>query len=56
MNRTILKYLFIVLCLIIFGCSSDDNDDRPFCSEYNEQNPNDDFIPCENEESPCKCG
>ncbi len=57
MIKRVLKYLFVFTCLIILGCSSDDDgDDRPLCSEYNAQNPNDNFVPCESEESPCKCG
>ena len=53
--KTTLKSL-LILTLFMFGCSSDDGDDRPFCSEYNIQDPNADFVNCEDPESECKCG
>jgi hypothetical protein len=56
--KIILKYITLFSFLLVLSCSTDDDngDDRPFCSEYNAQNPSDEFVPCENEESPCKCG
>lgn len=48
------KILFIVF--LTFSCSSDDNNDKPLCSDINIQNPNDGFIPCDDPESVCRCG
>jgi hypothetical protein len=54
MNK-ILKFSILLIFLGTFSCS-DDDDNRPLCSEYNIQNPNDVFIPCDDPESPCQCG
>jgi hypothetical protein len=45
----------LFIFLITISCSNDD-DNRPFCSESNIQSPNDEFIPCEDPESLCQCG
>lgn len=55
MNK-ILKLSILFLFFVTLSSCSDDDDTRPLCSEYNEQNPNDVFIPCEDPESPCQCG
>ncbi|WP_430466578.1 hypothetical protein [Winogradskyella ouciana] len=52
--KAFVMYAFVMT--FILGCTSDNSDERPFCSEYNVQSPDDNFIPCEDEESPCKCG